>query len=103
MIHKAVMTNAWAMYKTGNAKSFKEALKLSWIKFKLLKSMSENKVEFSYFKISTGDERIATGTIDNPYSDKNMSYPNLVTYWDVDKNNFRSFYIDNLTSINKAA
>ncbi|MEM6321061.1 MAG: SH3 beta-barrel fold-containing protein, partial [Bacteroidota bacterium] len=81
--------------------TFGAALKASWAKFKLVKQMREGIARFTFRK-KDGSERAALGTL----REGNFSYQykggkgtakaNIVKYFDIERNAFRSFRLENL-------
>lgn len=67
-------------------------------------------VNFTFRKISTGEERQARGTLCRELSEGLANYqfknpqrpplPNQITYWDLDQNGWRSCKIEQLISLN---
>ena len=78
-----------------------EAFTKAWKVIKLKAQMRQGFVEFTYIKISTGEERKAVGTT-NPefinYQAKGgrSNNPLQISYFDKDRNAFRSFKADQL-------
>lgn len=81
--------------------NFSQALKKSWAIYRLQKQMRSSVVEFRFRKIS-GEIRIAYGTLISSVIDPlikgvgKKSSPTLVTYFDTQKQQFRSFREENL-------
>lgn len=97
-----VFKTAWKLFKGQVFTSFGEALRAAWAKVKLTARLRAGIAHFSFVKVSTGEVRKAIGTLASAHyqyeskggtaSDK----ADLVRYWDMEKNGFRSFKIQNL-------
>lgn len=88
-------------YQQGLTKS--EALTKAWKVIKLKEAMKSDQVNFTYQK-KDGTTRQATGTTSNQYftyqrkTDRPQSLT-LVTYYDLEKKNFRSFQASNILQV----
>lgn len=98
-----IMSEAWRLFKvTGEA--FAECLKKAWQLFKLAKAMRKGIAKF-YFQKIDGSIRQAFGTLkEDVIADKikgteRKSNVLLFTYWDTEKEAFRSFKRMNIISI----
>jgi len=96
-----VLTLDWTLRKRGL--SFSEAQKKAWKVIRLKAQLRGGVVSFTYTK-KDGTTRKATGTTSNrffSYQRKtNRATPShLVTYFDLDKNNFRAFNAANLQDV----
>jgi hypothetical protein len=102
---KEVMQTAWQLIKDGICNGIASALKMAWVRIKLLAQLKKGIAYFS-FKKTDGSTREAIGTLRNG----NFSYeakgsdkkPNLanVTFWDVEKRAFRSLRLDSFVGFN---
>ena len=96
---KEVMSTAWQMFRI-TGESFSECLKRSWLLLKLKAQMKKRTVQ----KVS-GEIRQAFGTLrdeviaDNVKGTGRKPNENLFTYFDCEKNEFRSFKKFNLIKI----
>lgn len=87
---------AWAVRKQFS--TFAEALTFAWRTIKLQWALCLGVVTFSYKKVD-GSTRIATGTLDSVPATKGLKRPanySLLTYFDIDAQEFRSGKIANL-------
>jgi hypothetical protein len=87
---------AWAI--KNQFSTFAEALTHAWRTIKLQWALCLGVVTFSYKKID-GSTRVATGTLDSvPATKGTRREPNygLLTYFDLEKENWRSCRIDSL-------
>lgn len=99
-----VMKYAWQLFKaTGQA--WKLCMIKAWQLYRLAKSMREGVVSFFYQK-ADGTIRKAHGTLMNvpagaTMSGKRITKPSFKTmsYFDVDKNSFRCFKVENLICV----
>ena len=100
---REVMSTAWQMFRI-TGESFSECLKRSWLLLKLKAQMKKRTVQFFYQKVS-GEIRQAFGTLrdkviaDNVKGTGRKPNENLFTYFDCEKNEFRSFKKFNLIKI----
>ena len=95
------------------------AFKLSHGAFRLYYLLTKGEVTFSYFK-SNGETRCAVGTLNpellnkltprifakmlskpNEEARQNIENSGRITYWDLERSGFRSFYIYDLIGIEK--
>lgn len=71
----------------------------------LLEKLHNGIAKFEYTKKSTGERRLAWGTLsENLISEKVMgckrrTNPNCICYYDIERGNFRSFLIQNLQKV----
>ena len=99
---RQVMTDAWRYRITGE--SFSESLKRAWTLLKLKAQMKQRTVQFFYQKVN-GEIRQAFGTLKDEVISSivkgNGRRPsdNLFTYFDTERNEFRSFKKFNLIRI----
>lgn len=99
-----IMQDAWRMFRI-TGESFAECLKRSWQLSKLAKAMKTKVVQFFYVKASTGELRQAFGTLQSSVIDglvkgvARRQNDNLMTYFDCEKQEFRSFKKFNLTKV----
>ena len=100
---REVMTEAWRMFRI-TGESFSECLKKAWMLLKLKIQMKKRTVQFFYMKVS-GETRQAFGTLVDEVLEANVKgtgrkpNPNLFTYWDCEKEEFRSFKRFNIIRI----
>lgn len=100
---RQVMTDAWKMYRI-TGESFSENLKRAWMLLKLKAQMKQRTVQFFYQKVN-GEIRQAFGTLKDEVISSivkgNGRKPgdNLFTYFDTERNEFRSFKKFNLIRI----
>jgi len=101
---REVMKNAHRFFKV-TGESFSECLKKAWAVFKLARAMKTRTVQFFYQKVN-GEVRQAFGTMrDEVIADKikgndtRKKNEDLLTYWDTEKESFRSFKKFNLIKI----
>ena len=99
-----VMSDAWRMFRV-TGESFAECLKKAWMLLKLKIQMKTKKVQFFFMKID-GTIRQAFGTMqDKIIADKikdgdvRKKNEHLFTYWDCEKEAFRSLKKFNLLRI----
>lgn len=95
-------------YHTDLTKS--EAWRKAWAAVRLQEAMqTSEKVEFSFVKVSTGEVRQAVGTlhpaiIPDVKGEGRIKPVNQITYFDLDRQQWRSFKAENLNlNIKKAA
>ena len=96
-----VMKYAWQLWRATKSQ-WRLCMIKAWTLYKLAKAMREGVVEFVYSK-ADGTTRIARGTLVNvpagtTFGGKKVTKPSYKTmiYYDVDRNAFRSFRIENL-------
>ena len=100
---KEVMSEAWRMFRI-TGESFAECLKKSWLLLKLKMQMKKRTVQFFYQKVS-GAVRQAFGTLEESVISDSVKgtgrkpNDNLFTYFDKEKNEFRSFKKFNIIKI----
>ncbi len=96
MIQSKVMTTAHQIKEI--YKTWPEALKMAWQIEKFKKELLKGDVNFKFLKKS-GEERAARGTTKRDSfnydfkGSKKKTNPHIIKYFDLDKNNFRSFDI----------
>jgi hypothetical protein len=97
---------AWQMKKAGTYTTFSEALKAAWKRWKLTNRLKSGVVSFSFTK-EDGSLRIALGTLESgrfEYTPKGNGErkpnPNVVKYFDLEKNAIRAVRLDRLQTIN---
>ena len=99
-----IMRNAWAMLKDGLFSTMSAALKASWKRWKLTQLLKNGIARFSYIKANR-DRREAIGTLRNgnfEYESKGNTKAksiNVVAYFDLVANAFRSVRIDRLIQL----
>lgn len=96
-----IMSTAWELFRTDLFESFGIALKAAWAKYKLIERLKASVVRFSFVKADS-TIREAIGTL----RDGNFEYqskgspkkenPNIIKYFDVVSNGFRSCRVDRL-------
>jgi hypothetical protein len=93
----ALFNNAWSMFKQGLFVSFAQALKAAWKRLKVVAGMKSGIVQFEYIK-TDGSIRLAKGTLTGfDYTTKTTDQkvkPEIVKYFDIEAQSFRSFRID---------
>ena len=98
-----IMSNAWRIFRV-TGESFSECLRRAWQVYRLAKAMKSQIVQFFYQK-TNGEIRQAFGTMkDEVIHDKvkgtgRRKNEDLFTYWDTEKESFRSFKKFNLIKI----
>ena len=99
-----IMQDAWSYFKDGLFKSFSDALKAAWAKYKLVQSLINGIAYFSFTK-ADGSRREAIGTNRNgnfEYQSKGSTAKRnaaQVKYFDIEKRAYRSLNISRLVSI----
>lgn len=99
-----IMQEAWRMFRI-TGESFATCLKRAWQLAKLAKAMKTKVVQFFYVKASTGELRQAFGTLQSSVIDGlvkgtgRKQNDNCMTYYDCEKQQFRSFKKFNLTEV----
>ena len=98
-----IMTMAWRFFRT-TGQDFAHCLKLAWKNFKLICAMSAGIVRF-YFRKVDGTIREAWGTLRSdllpqPKGDDRKRNDTVQVYFDTEYQEYRSFKILNLISIN---
>lgn len=85
------------MKRQNSTLTFSHCLRTAWAVCKLQAAMKTGAVEFSFLKIE-GETRLAVGTLDPSRFNytaktetKREKSPAIVTYFDLEKNGFRSF------------
>ena len=97
---RQVMSDAWRIYRV-TGESFSESLKRAWLLLKLKAQMKQKTVQFFYQKVN-GEIRQAFGTLRdeviNTIVKETGRKPNdnMFTYFDTEKQEFRSFKKFNL-------
>ena len=101
---KQVMNNAWAYVKELSM-TMADAMKLAWKVFKLKMAMKTKEVKFTYTKVN-GQLREAKGHLIDSLlparknaAGRKVKFGNM-RYFDTDVNDWRSFAIANLVSVN---
>ncbi len=99
---KEVMQMAWSFVRK-NGYSMSEALKCAWANYKLKQAMKNKIVRFYYRKVS-GEIREAFGSLQDkllPEIKESDRKPNstLFTYYDTERESWRSFKKANLINI----
>jgi len=93
----SLFNNAWSMFKDGLFTSFAAALKAAWSRLKVVSGMKSGVVSFEYVK-SDGTIRLAKGTLTGfDYTAKTTESkpkPEVIKYFDIEAQSFRSFRID---------
>ena len=99
---QSVMRLAWQMVKK-NGYTMSEALKVAWLNMKLKRQMKERIIRFYYRKVS-GEIREAFGTLKESIVPETKgtgrkANETLFTYYDSEREEWRSFKKANLLSI----
>lgn len=104
-----IFKRAWERVKT-NASSFSAALKASWAEYRafVLRTSEDSSKEFkAVFVKKDGTVREAHGTLDlnripEDQHPKGLRTPppHVFTYWDIDKQAWRSFRLNSLQTFN---
>lgn len=96
-----LMKMAWQFIKR-NGYSKSEALKVAWLNFKLKAALKKGIVKFYFIKVD-GSIREAFGTLKSslvpPTQGNRRECPTTQTYYDTEKQAWRSFKIANLYKI----
>src|SRR5574344_2608103 len=102
---RSIMNDAWRTFRV-TGESFATCLKRAWMIYRLAKQMKNKVVQFFYLKCTTGEIRQAFGTMqDSVIADKVKGTDNrrknsdLFTYYDLEKDSYRSFKKFNLIKI----
>lgn len=98
MNKKELFKNAWYYVKMNIVPDFATGLRLSWIKENMISNLRTGDVSFAYVKKSDRSLRKATGTL-HPRVVGSMSFsgeaattkPNIVRYYDLGSDGWRSF------------
>lgn len=93
-----VMKKAWTIYRT-TKENWSECLRKAWALFRLYVSLLRGTVKFCYYKVN-GAVRFAQGTLKGMHFVNNS--PATLTYYDVERNNFRKFRIENFICMEKS-
>jgi len=94
---KEIMNAAWSFIKKGFFTNLSDALKASWKRIKVIRELKQGAFKFSYAK-ACGEVREAVGTL-HPSAlygistMKDQSSFNLVSYFDLEKEDWRQFDI----------
>lgn len=95
------MLRAWALYRE-TKKSFAVCLSKAWALYRMIKKMREGVVEFAFEK-ADGTLRRARGTLKNVQifiKGTGKGTPaKTVRYYDLDRQAFRSFKVENFISL----
>lgn len=99
-----VMKYAWQLWKTTN-QAWRLCMIKAWQLYRLAKAMREGVVSF-YYQKADGSIRKAMGTLKNvpagaALGSKKVTKPSYKTmaYFDVEKNSFRCFKVENLICV----
>ena len=99
-----IMTNAWYYFKKSIYVSFSECLKAAWKAYRVTIALMKGETVFTYRK-STGELREAIGTLSNDryqFNNKGVrveAKPDVIKYFDITADGWRSFRIERLISI----
>lgn len=99
-----IMSTAWTFIKDGLVSTMSAALKLAWKRYKLVSKLKTGIASFS-FKKATGELRQAIGTLRNgnfDYTPKTTDTKinlQIVKYFDINSNGWRSCRIDRLIEV----
>lgn len=86
---------AHVFHKLNFAPSLGPCLQMAWAKFKLIRDLKSGIAYFSFIK-ANGERREAIGTLRegnfnySPKGADRRENPNLISYWDIEKQAFRS-------------
>lgn len=100
---REIMNDAWRMFKV-TGESFADCLKRAWQLFKMKMAMKVRNVQFFYMKVN-GEIRQAFGTLrseafaDTLKGSNRKPNEHLFTYFDCEKQEFRSFKKFNLINV----
>lgn len=99
---REILNLAWQFVKK-NGYTMSEAMKVAWVNYKLKQAMKNKIVRFYYRKVS-GEVREAFGSLQEsllPETKESGRKPNdtLFTYYDTERESWRSFKRANLLSI----
>ena len=95
---------AWNLFKAEIFTSFSDALRCAWLQSKNVANLRSGEGSFVFRKV-TGGERVAVGTLSGSlinYEQKGTNKPapiNIQRYYDLEKQAYRSYRIENLLSI----
>jgi WYL_2, Sm-like SH3 beta-barrel fold len=93
----SLFNNAWSMFRDGLFVTFGEALKAAWSRLKVVTGMKTGVVTFEYIK-SDGTVRFAKGTLTGfdytPKTTESKPKPEIIKYFDIEAQSFRSFRLD---------
>lgn len=98
-----IFSTAWKFLRKGLFTSFGEALRAAWSRYKVIKNLKAGATKLLYRK-ANGLLRSAMGTLKAevlafyPKAPEN-SNPDVVRYWDLEKQAWRSFRIERLISM----
>lgn len=98
-----VMKYAWQIFRATKLK-WSLCMRKAWMLYKLWSKLKEGVVKFAYYK-NDGSFRMATGTLhfngNASYGNKKITKPSYktLTYFDLGKNAFRCFRVENLANI----
>ena len=98
-----IFKTAWSYFKKSIFNTFGECLKAAWAAFKVRLQLKETVLYFRYRK-SNGAIREAKGTLNTNYfqftpkGTGNAPKPDVIKYFDLEKQAFRSFRIERLVS-----
>ena len=104
-IRKRVMKTAWQIFRRSTL-TWRGSMLKAWMLVKATIAMTKGRVEFLYRKMD-GTFRKAVGTLaDLPYTSKGRkgtkSPHSTVCYWDLEKEAFRSFRVENFILAKKS-
>ncbi len=92
-----IFIQAWEMFKCSLFTSFASALKAAWVRFKVVAEMKSGVVTFQYIK-TDGSVRTASGTLTGfdyiPKTTESKPKSEIIKYFDLEAQSFRSFRID---------
>lgn len=93
---KKVLSQAHSLKRNNENLPFHYCMRLAWAAYHLYLDMhGGNIVEFEFYK-SNGEKRKAFGTLASERKDPDRRFENVFLYFDADKNELRSFKIENL-------
>ena len=103
-IRQEVLRTAHQLKKSGL--SFSEAQKKAWENYRLKSAMHRQPVLFTFRKVD-GTERMALGSLETRYMETvkgtGKASATVTNYFDLERNSWRSFRIENLVRVNAPA
>lgn len=103
-MNSKVLKKAWAWFRSELFATFKEALQAAWNKYRLLAKLHTAVIEFRFVK-ADGSIRDAIGTLLSEHvsyqakGSERKNNPLQVSFWDVERNAFRSVNVTRLLNI----
>ena len=99
-----IFSSAWYLFTKGIYKTFSEALKNAWKKYKLIMKLKSGIVDFSYYSKSNDEIRKAKGTLLPQYFNYvpkgtgKKANPDIIVYHDLEKDHIRKCRVENIRS-----